>query len=264
MKKVFKAIAFYGVVFTAGLISLTACVADPDSPGLEYTPDMYRSPAVEPYVDYGFIRDEENKELKVKQSAMRPPHNTVAYVGTDKEMLALMMPYKRLASSAANISHGLYEKDGWRLSKSDDPLVEYNAAKADSNPIELTPENKDKIFDKGKKLYNSMCAHCHGDKGTGEGPMVKSGAYVGVPDYATLKDLSDGQVFYSIYYGKGAMGAHAMILNKVEIWTLVHYVNKFRFDDYGDFSVSEEGDSEESVAETDEMEENDAEETAEE
>ena len=32
---------------------LTGCVTDPNSPGLEYMPDMYRSPAVEAYVDYG-------------------------------------------------------------------------------------------------------------------------------------------------------------------------------------------------------------------
>ncbi|MDX1446212.1 MAG: c-type cytochrome, partial [Lishizhenia sp.] len=73
---------------------------------------------------------------------------------------------------------------------------------------------------------------CHGEKGDGNGPMVESGAYAGVPDYKTKTDLADGQVFYSIYYGKGAMGAHASLLNNEQIWTLVHYVNKFRFDDY--------------------------------
>jgi hypothetical protein len=51
--------------------------------------------------------------------------------------------------------------------------------------------------------------------------------------------LGDGQVFYSIYYGKGAMGAHAMMLDKEEIWTLVHYVNKLRFDGYGEEPSSE-------------------------
>ena len=249
----FKAIAYYGVVFSAGLISLTACVADPDSPGLEYTPDMYRSPAIEPYVDYGEIRDKEHKELKERQSALRPPHNSIPYVGTDKELLKLMLPYHRLASSAAPVSHGLLERDGWRISKSEDPNAEYEAAKADKNPMELTAENKDAIFDKGKRLYASMCAHCHGEKGNGEGPMVQSGAYAGVPDYANLKDLSDGQVFYSIYYGKGAMGAHAMMLDKAEIWTLVHYVNKFRFDNYGEEDSEVEDISDEISAEENEI-----------
>jgi hypothetical protein len=31
------------------------------------------------------------------------------------------------------------------------------------------------------------------------------------------------------------MGAHSSILNKKEIWTLVHYVKKFQNADYGKF-----------------------------
>lgn len=232
MKKNAKAIIHYLSIATFGLLVLSSCVSDPDSSGLEYTPDMYRSPAVEPYVDYGQVKGKENKEVKVLQSAMAPPRYTVPYYGTDEAVVAMMLPYKRMASSAAGISHGLYERDGWRLSDSLD--AEYKNAVNDKNPIMLTEANKDAIFDKGKKLYTSMCAHCHGKDGNGEGPMVQSGAYAGVPDYKNLTNLGDGQVFYSIYYGKGAMGAHSMLLNKEEIWTLVHYVNKFRFDDYGD------------------------------
>lgn len=250
MKKNFKAIASYVIILTGGFFVLSSCVADPDSPGLEYTPDMYRSPAIEPYVDYGLIKDSENKELKVMQSSLRPAHNTIPYYGTGAENVSMMLPYQRLASSAAAISHGLFPVEGWRLSDSLD--AEYNNAKSDKNPIVLTAENSDVILNRGKKIYNSMCAHCHGEKGNGEGPMVLSGAYAGVPDYSNLKDLGDGQVFYSIYYGKGAMGAHSMMLDKEEIWTLVHYVNQFRFDDYGNFDVSEEDNSDENTSETDE------------
>ena len=39
---------------TSGLVLLLAsCGGEKDSPGIEYMPDMYRSPAVEAYVDYG-------------------------------------------------------------------------------------------------------------------------------------------------------------------------------------------------------------------
>lgn len=233
MKKQFKAISVYIVAFTAGVVSLTSCVADPDSPGLEYTPDMYRSPAVEPYVDYAQVRDKVNEEQKTKETVKTPPFGTIPYYGTDAHKVNMMLPYKRLASIASPVSHGLYAKDGWRISTSDNVNEEYELAAQDKNPIVLNETNKDEVFGKGKKLYTKMCAHCHGEKGNGEGPMVKSGAYAGVPDYKNLS-IADGQVFYSIYYGKGAMGAHAMIVNKEEIWTLVHYVNKFRFDDYED------------------------------
>lgn len=258
MKKRFKAIAFYIVAVSSGVIALNSCVTDPDSPGLEYTPDMYRSPALEPYVDYAEFGGNEYPEMRLKQSSLRPPHYTIPYQGTDESKVRMMLPYNRLASSSAAMTHGLFSRDGWRLSSDDDVNAEYEASKEDKNPIVLTENNKDAIFDKGKKLYGQMCAHCHGAEGNGEGPMVQSGAYAGVPDYANLKDLADGQVFYSIYYGKGAMGAHSMMIDKEEIWTLVHYVNKFRFDDYGDLDKSEEQASEEDENETDELEEQEA------
>jgi mono/diheme cytochrome c family protein len=237
MKKNFKAISLYITAVITGVISLSSCISDADSPGLEYTPDMYRSPAIEPYVDYGEFRNKEHVELKSQQSAMRPPNYTIPYYGTDSAKVAMMLPYHRLASSAAAVSHGLQSIEGWRLSDSLD--IDYIKAKADQNPIVLNAANKEVVFGKGKRLFNSMCAHCHGEKGDGEGPMVKSGAYAGVPNYKNLTELGDGQVFYSIYYGKGAMGAHAMMLDKEEIWTLVHYVNKLRFEGYGEEPTSE-------------------------
>jgi hypothetical protein len=67
--------------------------------------------------------------------------------------------------------------------------------------------------------------------------MVVSGAYAGVPNYVDKAALGDGQIFYSIYYGRNAMGGHASLLSKKEIWTLVHYVRKFQNASYGTFSA---------------------------
>lgn len=213
-------------IATISLAVLASCGADPNSPGLEYMPDMYRSAAIEPYVDYGEIRGDENAELKMQLSAKVPPYGSIPYYGTDSAAVSLMLPYGRKPNVAFESTHGLY---GWDLTSEDS----YAAAAADMNPMKLTEENAEEIFAKGKYLFESRCAHCHGTKGDGQGPMVLSKAYVGVPDYANLKNLGDGQLFYSIYYGKGMMGAHGSILNKKEIWTLVHYVRKFQFADYG-------------------------------
>ena len=57
--------------------------SDPDSAGSEYMPDMYRSPAIETYVDYGEIRGRENKQVKNMLSARQTPKYTIPYVGTD-------------------------------------------------------------------------------------------------------------------------------------------------------------------------------------
>lgn len=226
----FKALASLTVLAASTLI-LGSCTADPNSSGLEYMPDMYRSPAIEPYVDYGEIRGRENTAAKMKMSAMTPPANSVPYYGTDSATVSLMLPYFRKANVAFKETHGMY---GVSLSTAD----EYTLAAADLNPYKLTAENAEAMFKKGKDLYAANCMHCHGEKGDGNGPMVTSGAYAGVPNYADKATLADGQLFYSIYYGKGAMGSHASLLNKKEIWTLVHYVRKFQNADYGKFDAN--------------------------
>lgn len=230
MKIKFKALASLAVVSIAVML-FGSCTADADSSGLEYMPDMYRSPAIEPYVDYGEIRGREDMTAKMKISALVPPMGTVPYCGTDSATVSLMLPYFRMANVAFRETHGLH---GANLSMVD----EYALAVADKNPLKLTAENSDAIFKKGKELYTAMCQHCHSEKGDGNGPMVVSGAYAGVPNYADRATLSDGQMFYSIYYGKGAMGSHSSQLNKKEIWTLVHYIRKFQNADYGKFDAS--------------------------
>ena len=211
MKIKFKALASLAVISITTIL-LGSCTADADSSGLEYMPDMYRSPAIEPYVDYGEVRGRENKDMKMKISALVPPMGTVPYFGTDSTTVNLMLPYFRKANVAFRETHGLY---GANLSMVD----EYALAIADKNPIKLTAENVESVFKQGKELYTAMCQHCHSEKGDGNGPMVLSGAYAGVPNYTDRAALSDGQMFYSIYYGKGAMGSHSSQLNKKEIWT---------------------------------------------
>ncbi|MEY3438081.1 MAG: hypothetical protein RL265_666 [Bacteroidota bacterium] len=230
MKIKFKALASLAVISITTIL-LGSCTADADSSGLEYMPDMYRSPAIEPYVDYGEVRGRENKDMKMKISALVPPMGTVPYFGTDSTTVNLMLPYFRKANVAFRETHGLY---GANLSIVD----EYALAIADKNPIKLTAENVESVFKQGKELYTAMCQHCHSEKGDGNGPMVLSGAYAGVPNYTDRAALSDGQMFYSIYYGKGAMGSHSSQLNKKEIWTLVHYVRKFQNAEYGKFDAT--------------------------
>lgn len=214
---------------TATLMIVASCTSDPNSPGHEYMPDMYRSPAVEPYVDYGEVRNVIREDLKGSLSAMTPPLFTVPYYGTDSTEVAMMLPYQRKATSAFAKSHGLYNED---LLITDDAEAEYHAAAADKNPIVLNADNKDAIFANGKAIYSSKCAHCHGEKGDGEGPMVKSGAYSGAANLTALS-ITEGQMFYSIYYGKGMMGAHRSLVSKKDIWTIIHYIKKLQDANYG-------------------------------
>lgn len=225
MKMNVKAIASWAIT----AVVLSACTAVPDSPGLEYTPDMYRSAAIEPYVDYGQIKERVNPELAMKMSAKVPPFGTIPYYGTDSAEVAIRLPFPYLPNITFKQTHDLR---GFDFSADDTYLL---AAGYSNNPYTLTEQNADKIFADGKKLFNANCAQCHGEKGDGKGPMSVSGIFSGVPDYADKKDLSNGQIFYSIYYGRNAMGSHASILNKKEIWTLVHYIRKFQDANYGKF-----------------------------
>lgn len=213
---------------SVSLLILGSCTTNPDSSGLEYMPDMYRSPAIEPYVDYGEIRGRENVKLTMTQSALTPPMNTVPYAGNNMDEVLTTLPWNILPNSAFKQTHGLKGFDF-----TDEDTYNTKALALTKNPIALEGENGEVTFKSAKKLYQANCAHCHGDKGDGKGPMMTNGTYVGVPNYADKKALSDGQIFYSIYYGKGAMGAHAYQLNKKEIWDLVHYVRKFQDKDYG-------------------------------
>ena len=226
MKKTFKAISTIALTAATGLVIFSSCSSNSDSPYYEYMPDMYRSSAIEPYVDYGEVRERYDETRSLTQSAKTPPAGTVPYYGTNKEYVLMMLPYHRLADKGMDISHGHYGK-----AMSDSLGFEYELAAKDANPIKINEENSKQILDSGKKLYAKYCQHCHGEKGDGKGPMVESGAYSGVPNYGTLA-ITDGQMFYSIYYGKGLMGAHASQLNKAEIWNVVHYINKLKDDKY--------------------------------
>ncbi len=228
-KHLLSILGFSSITFSLLLVS--SCKSDSDSSGFEYMPDMYRSPAIEAYVDYGEIRGRENAGLKTRLTALTPPKNTIPYIGKDSSEVKLMLPYFRKPNLAFRETHGLF---GFDVTTSD----EYLAAANDKNPFVLTAKNSEEVLKKGKELFTAMCQHCHGEKGDGNGPMVTSGAYVGVPNYANLTNLSDGQIFYSIYYGKGMMGAHSSLLNKKEIWTLVHYVRQFQNKDYGKFDAT--------------------------
>ena len=148
MKIKFTALASLAVLAVSTLM-LGSCTADADSPGLEYMPDMYRSPAIEVYVDYGEVRGRENMAMKLRMSALVPPAGTVPYYGTDSSLVQLMLPYFRKANISFRETHGLYGAD---LAVSD----EYTLAAADVNPLKLTKDNSEAILKSGKELYTAM------------------------------------------------------------------------------------------------------------
>ncbi|MBZ5573714.1 MAG: c-type cytochrome [Acidobacteriia bacterium] len=90
------------------------------------------------------------------------------------------------------------------------------------NPVKPTAES----LAKGKKIYGYDCAMCHGESGDGKGDVEMKG----MPDFtnpATLKNRTDGELFYIIRKGKGEMPPEGDRAKPEDLWNLVNYIRSF-------------------------------------
>ncbi len=86
-------------------------------------------------------------------------------------------------------------------------------------------------FARGKELYDIYCGICHGNKGNGQGNLVKREKILGIPSYDDAgRDIKEGGIYHTIYYGKNAMGSYANQLNEEERWQVVAYVLRLKAD----------------------------------
>lgn len=188
----------------AALLMLVSCKEDTNAPGVEYMPDMYRSPALEAYIDYGNNKMMDWTQSQKDEVGFKPVLSGVPVVGTipytgSNEAAAFVMPYA-LKNSTED-----YERSAAEVKS---PLL----------------SDKKSVL-RGQEIYTIMCTHCHGKEGHGDGAISKNGLLLGIPDYATkLKDLPEGKIFHSITYGKGLMGQHASQLNQLERWQVTEWV----------------------------------------
>ena len=172
-----------GFVVLGGII-LNSCKSDPNSPGVEYMPDMYRSPS---YETYGVGKEENGMSARI------PAENSISR-GEDN------LPYAY-----------------------PETLEGYEAAGANlKNPLANTEENVAK--GKAVYMRFCVHCHGKKGKGDGTVPTNSEFPTVPAYDGATLKDLPEGKMFHSIHYGKNLMGSHASQLTKTERWQVVLFV----------------------------------------
>lgn len=80
-------------------------------------------------------------------------------------------------------------------------------------------------FERAKVLYEVYCGICHGNKGDGQGNLVKREKILGIPSYNdAARAINEGSIYHTIYYGKNAMGSYTNQLNEEERWQVVSYV----------------------------------------
>jgi mono/diheme cytochrome c family protein len=96
------------------------------------------------------------------------------------------------------------------------------ADKARKNPVNFTTAS----VNKGKALYVSQCAMCHGGTGNGKGDLASS-LKLTLPDMtkpATLKAYTDGELFKILSKGGGMMPGQSQRLSDTHLWDLVNFL----------------------------------------
>ena len=94
-----------------------------------------------------------------------------------------------------------------------------------TNPVKPTPASTAQA----KKTYGYDCAMCHGSDGDGKGDLAvdMKAKLLDYRDPATLKDKTDGELFYIIKNGLGDMPSEGDRAKPDEIWNLVIYLRSF-------------------------------------
>jgi len=167
-------------------------------PGRVYMPDMAYSRAYETYS----VTEEEKADL-LKQGIH---FSNTPVAGTIKRGELFPFPYtKDLPGDSTN----------------------YVASKQFKSQI-ATPDSIQMI--EAERLYLVNCAICHGPKLDGNGPLYKGGdgPYPAAPANFVGKDqykiMPEGQMFYSVTYGKNKMGSYASQLNTHQRWMVIAYI----------------------------------------
>jgi Cytochrome C oxidase, cbb3-type, subunit III len=195
---------FFGIAFIFLIVIIvTACNSVRRNPGSVYMPDMMYSRAYETYAKLDstkFTNDlSELGEGKIYYT-FKPVEGTMA---RDDEM-----PFPLFMDKFGD-------------------TINYVASKQVPNPL---PDLTNDQMKEAERLFLVNCAICHGMKLDGNGPLYDNGNGPFLSKPATLvgdakyESMPPGQMFYSITYGKNAMGSYASQITTNERWMIIHYI----------------------------------------
>lgn len=187
MMKIFLKPAIIAISL-GGVMMLGSCGKKPNHPGLEFMPDMYRSPSYSAYQSNPYFKD--------SVSALRP------VAGTIPRGYNTYFPY-------SNTNEG-YEAAGTEL----------------KNTLTVSNKNTEegkRLFG----IYCQHCHGEKGD-GQGtlkiKGDKFPVPSYF---DDLHI-NLPEGKMFFSVTYGKNLMGPHASQLDPEQRWKVIHYIKSLQ------------------------------------
>ena len=118
------------------------------------------------------------------------------------------------------------------------PLLTQNYANCAANPWAAPPEAKErrspllalpKVIAEGKANYGVLCEGCHGPRADGAGPIAMK-ASIPVADLTTpqVQQQSDGELFWKLSHGYGAMPMWRDVLSDNDLWQLIAFIRGFK------------------------------------
>ena len=103
----------------------------------------------------------------------------------------------------------------------------YFASRQIKSPVDSLSKNE---LAESERLYLINCGICHGAKLDGNGPLYKDGNGPFPAKPATLvgdakyESMPEGQMFYSVTYGRNLMGSYASQLTRKQRWQIIRYI----------------------------------------
>lgn len=202
MKNILKITTILGI----SVIALNSC-GPKNNPPLVYFPDMYFPVAYDPMI---------------KAQSKSDGH----YVDKENEIPAFVNNYGSTLLSPVEGTVPMNKEGLLPEEKMPKNVEEYTALYEASKAVTVSPldsKNKTQDLERGKKMYELTCAACHGVNGDGQGNIVQSGAYSGVPNYKD-RQITVGSTHYVIVNGRNLMGSYAGQLTPADRWRVAMYV----------------------------------------
>ena len=101
----------------------------------------------------------------------------------------------------------------------------------ENNPLPMS----EGLLQRGHDRFDIYCAPCHGKIGDGNGIVKKIGV---MPAVANLHDprivkMTDGEIFNTVTFGKGTMGAVGPLIQAEDRWAVIAYLRALQLSQLG-------------------------------